>query len=230
MAITERKKIIFITGAGISAPSGIPTFRSDDGLWSKNPIDKVATADALKNNTKHVLEFWNKIRTEMFNVVPNDAHFAITRLQDKYDVTVITQNIDDLHERAGNTNVIHLHGNINYARLLEESIEWFEEPKSIFIGNADIPDNMRPDIVLFGEEVENFKDAKLLLKSDDIDKVIVVGTSLDVYPASSLVKLAPFDCDKHIIDLNPPYVFGYKKHTGDAETILPRLVNEWMNG
>lgn len=220
--------IIFITGAGISAPSGIPTFRSDDGLWNQYPIEKVATAEALDKDPKYVMEFWNKIRNEMFNALPNEAHVAITRLQEKYKVIVITQNIDDLHERAGNTNVIHLHGDINYARSLVDDGEWYEDPVNVHIGNANIPDGMRPSIVLFGEDVENFKEAKLALKSDDVTKVVVIGTSLDVYPASSLVKLPPFSCEKHIIDLNPPYVFGYQKHCGNAEIILPRLVDEWL--
>lgn len=220
--------IIFITGAGISAPSGIPTFHTDNGLWNQYPIDKVATADALAKDPKYVMEFWNKIRSEMFKASPNEAHLAITRLQEKYKVIVITQNIDDLHERAGNTNVIHLHGDINYARPLVDTGEWYDDPVNVLIGNADIPEGMRPSIVLFGEDVENFKEAKLALKSDEVAKVVVIGTSLDVYPASSLVKLPPFSCEKHIIDLNPPYVFGYQKHRGDAETILPRLVDEWL--
>jgi NAD-dependent deacetylase len=220
--------IIFITGAGISAPSGIPTFRSEDGLWSQYPIEKVATKAALDKDPKYVIEFWNKIRSEMFVANPNDAHFAITRLQEKYNVIVITQNIDDLHERAGNTNVIHLHGDINYVRPLVESGEWYDEPTNTFIGNADIPEGMRPSIVLFDEDIENFKEAKLATKSDDVCKVVVIGTSLDVYPASSLVKFPPFSSDKHIIDLNPKHIFGYTKHCGNAELILPRLVDEWL--
>lgn len=220
--------IIFITGAGISAPSGIPTFRSDDGLWTKYPIEKVATKQAIDKDPKYVMEFWNKIRREMFNASPNAAHYAITRLQEKYNVIVITQNIDDLHERAGNKNVIHLHGDINYVRPLIDSGDWYEDPVNTFIGNANIPDGMRPSIVLFDEDIENFKEAKLAIKSDDVCKVVVVGTSLDVYPANTLVKLAPFSADKNIIDLNPNFIFGYTKHIGSADDILPLLVDDWM--
>lgn len=224
----DENTIIFITGAGISAPSGIPTFRSEDGLWNQYPIDNVATQHALHNNPKYVIEFWDKIRSQMFDATPNQAHLAITRLQERYNVVVITQNIDDLHERAGNTNVIHLHGDINHARPLVESVEWYDEPTNTFIGNSNIPEGMRPSIVLFDEDIENFKEAKLAIKSDDVCKVVVIGTSLDVYPASSLVKLAPFSADKNIIDLTPSFIFGYTKHMGSADIILPLLVDEWL--
>lgn len=179
---------VVLTGAGISAESGIPTFRSEDGLWAGHKIEEVCTPEALRHNRAKVLVFYNERRR---NAQPNAAHLALVELEKAYDVQIITQNVDDLHERAGSQNVLHLHGELNKAR--SSFNEDFIVP---CLGDQHIDDKdtqghpMRPHIVFFGENVPMLENAIKLVRKADI--VIVIGTSLQVYPANGLVNEAPY--------------------------------------
>jgi NAD-dependent deacetylase len=207
------KKIVVFTGAGVSAESGLATFRDADGLWAQYRIEDVCTPEALVRNRALVIEFYNKRRKELLTTLPNAAHTAIAELEKHFDVEVITQNVDDLHERAGSTNVIHLHGelmkatstdspnNLNYVRTLtQENLE-------IKIGDkADDGSQLRPYIVWFGEAVPMMEDAVLALR--DADAFVIIGTSLNVYPAAGLLNYAPAGIPIYLIDPNDvqPYL------------------------
>jgi len=209
------KNLVIISGAGISAESGVPTFRDSDGLWCNHRVEDVATYTAWEKNPKLVQDFYNERRKQVLSVEPNAAHFAITELQNHFNVQVITQNVDDLHERAGNTNVLHLHGNIRYAKSSNPDLAWagmsatvFEEHYLILGDTINYPEDtapdgfpLRPDIVWFGEAVPAIIDASEIVKTADI--IIVVGTSLQVYPAASLVYDAKNWVPIYYIDPNP---------------------------
>ena len=183
------KKIVVFTGAGVSADSGIATFRDSDGLWAQYRIEDVCTPEALARNRALVIEFYNKRRRELFERKPNAGHYAIAELEKYFDVEVITQNVDNLHEQAGSSSVLHLHGELMKLRSsrnpeLIVPIEGWEQPL-----DATAPDGslLRPHIVFFGESVPMIEPATALVEKADL--LIVVGTSLAVYPAASLVHL-----------------------------------------
>lgn len=200
-----KKKIAVITGAGVSAESGLSTFRDSGGLWEKYDVEEVASIDGWHRNRKLVLDFYNKRRTELQNVRPNAAHRAIAALEDRFDVRVITQNVDNLHERAGSTRVLHLHGELTKVRP-ENSDGTGNEV--IDIGYSEIhpgdlaPDGtqLRPHIVFFGESVPNINRAIDIVSEADI--VLIVGTSLQVYPAAGLYRYAGPGVPVYIIDPN----------------------------
>lgn len=186
------KRIVFLTGAGMSVESGFKTFRGSDGLWENHPVEQVATHEAWENNPEFVNNFYNQLRKKLFTAKPNDGHKLIKTLEDNYDVTVITQNVDDLHEMAGSTNVIHLHGelkkacssadayNPNYIKKLSE-----EAPDVLPGEKAADGSLLRPFIVFFGESVPMIEPAAKAVAEADI--FVIVGTSLNVYPAAGLV-------------------------------------------
>ena len=191
------KKIVVLTGAGISAESGISTFRDSDGLWEHYRVEDVATHE---RNPELVLNFYNERRRQLFKAQPNEAHRQLVRLEEKYDVRIVTQNIDDLHERAGSTNVLHLHGELTKGRS-------DRNPNLIVdIGDRDIkigdkaPDGtqLRPHIVWFGEAVPNIEPAAALCEEADI--FIVVGTSMAVYPAAGLIHYVPRSAECFVVD------------------------------
>lgn len=196
------KKIVILTGAGISAESGISTFRGSDGLWEGHDIQDVASPEGWYRNPKLVLDFYNKRRAQLFEVEPNAAHFAITDLSTKHDVHVITQNVDDLHERAGNPNIVHLHGelrkirsegDISYISVLEKDLHMGDLcPKGF---------QLRPHIVWFGEAVPMIESAVEIIQ--DADEVWIIGTSMQVYPAAGLVSYAPRNAQIVYIDPKP---------------------------
>ncbi len=195
-----KKHIVVLTGAGISKESGIPTFRDSDGLWCNHRIEDVATGDAMRNNTEQVLDFFNKRRAELKDCQPNDAHKYLAKLEEFFDVDIITQNIDDLHERAGSTKVVHLHGELKKAGSMRDARYVKDigyEP--IHMGDK-APDGgqLRPFIVLFGEDVPELNRAIRITTEADI--FIVIGTSLVVYPAASLLSFAPKDCKCFLVD------------------------------
>ena len=199
-----RQNIVVFTGAGISAESGLQTFRGVNGMWENYRVEEVASVEAWKNNPELVLEFYNKRRREIANTVPNSAHYAIAKLEEKYNVTVVTQNVDDLHEWAGSSNIIHLHGEITKARSEnDDSFTTYD------IGHNDLhigdlaPDGsqLRPHIVWFGEKVMGMYRAAEAVKKADI--MIIIGTSLKVYPAAVLVDFATRDCRVFLIDPEP---------------------------
>jgi NAD-dependent deacetylase len=198
------KKIVFFSGAGMSAESGISTFRDSGGLWEKYEINEVATPEAWRRNPDLVTDFYNQRRKQIIETSPNAAHNFITSLEDQFDVTVITQNIDDLHERAGSTNILHLHGNIRLAKSSGPN----QEKKLYPIDGWELTKNdlcedgyrLRPHVVWFGEAVPALEDAIPLIESADV--FVVIGTSLQVYPAAGLIHYAPKTTTKILIDPN----------------------------
>ncbi len=196
------KTIVVLTGAGISAESGIKTFRDSDGLWEEHRIEDVATFDAWKRNRKLVLDFYNQRRRQLATVEPNAAHLALARLEEKYHVQIITQNVDNLHERAGSTNILHLHGELTKARSsIDESLIYDIGYKDLQEGDTCAKGSqLRPHIVWFGEAVPNIMVAGALTQKADI--LLVIGTSLVVYPAAGLMNYAPSSIPKYYIDPN----------------------------
>ena len=197
------KKLVILTGAGISAESGLKTFRDSDGLWEGYDIEEVATATAWKRNPALVLEFYNMRRKNVAEAKPNAAHYALADLQVDFDVHIITQNIDDLHERAGSENILHLHGEILKMRSAENELFQYPIYMDINIGDkAEDGAQLRPAIVWFEEPVPAIPLAIELVKRADI--FMVVGTSLVVYPAAGLVNYAPWPIPKFIVDKKVP--------------------------
>jgi NAD-dependent deacetylase len=199
-----KKKLVVLTGAGISAESGLKTFRDSDGLWEGYDINEVATATAWRRNPALVQEFYNARRKGVKAAQPNSAHHTLAELESDFDVRIITQNIDDLHERAGSTNIIHLHGEI--LKMRSERNEELIYPVEDDIRMGDVAEDggqLRPHIVWFEEAVPMMEDAALATRQADI--FLIVGTSLVVYPAAGLVSYAPWPIPKFIIDKKIPY-------------------------
>lgn len=199
-------KIVVFTGAGVSADSGISTFRDSDGLWANYRIEDVCTPEALVRNRVQVIEFYNIRRRELFSVEPNAAHRAIAELEQYFDVEVVTQNVDNLHERAGSTRVTHLHGELMKLRSernpeLIVPIEGWEQKMD---ARAEDGALLRPHIVFFGESVPMFDAATRIAAEADV--MIVVGTSLAVYPAASLVRYARAGVPVYVVDPGNPDV------------------------
>lgn len=196
------KKIVVLTGAGISAESGINTFRDADGLWEGHDIMEVASPQGFANNPALVLDFYNKRRKQLLNVQPNKAHFNLKDLEHYFSVEIITQNVDDLHERAGSTNVIHLHGELFKARSTADTETIFDWKKDIKLGDvAEDGSQIRPHIVWFGEAVPMIEKAVEIVKTADI--LIIIGTSMQVYPAAGLVDYVQTNTPIYFIDPNP---------------------------
>lgn len=199
-----KKKLVVLTGAGISAESGLRTFRDSDGLWEGYEVTEVATPRGWRKNPQLVLDFYNERRKNVANAKPNAAHYGLAELEKDFDVTIITQNIDDLHERAGSTNVLHLHGEIFKMRS-----EWDETLIAEIKGDIKLGDlaedgaQFRPYIVWFEEPVPKIEEAMPIVYSADI--FVVVGTSLVVYPAAGLVNYVAAGTPKFIIDKKIPY-------------------------
>lgn len=198
------KKIVVFTGAGVSADSGIATFRDADGLWANYRIEDVCTPEALVHNRATVIEFYNMRRRELFDKQPNAGHYAIAELERYYDVEVITQNVDNMHERAGSSHVLHLHGELMKLRSsidpdLIYPIDGWEQPLD---ARAEDGSLLRPHIVFFGESVPMFDRATQIAAEADI--LIVVGTSLAVYPAASLVHYVRRDIPIYLVDPGQP--------------------------
>jgi NAD-dependent deacetylase len=196
----RKKKIIVFTGAGISAESGIKTFRDAGGLWEEYNIQEVATPEAWEKNQALVIEFYNKRRKQVLEAKPNGAHKALVKLEQKYDVQIITQNIDDLHERAGSSKVLHLHGEILKSRSsLDPSLIYPINGWELKLGEkCERGTQLRPHIVWFGEMVPNMELSYLLASKSDI--FIIIGTSLNVFPAAGLVEYVPASTPKYLID------------------------------
>lgn len=194
------KRIVILTGAGISAESGISTFRDSDGLWERYRVEDVATHEAYERDPALVLDFYNQRRRQLAQAQPNEAHRQLVRLEERFDVRIVTQNIDDLHERAGSSSVLHLHG------LLTQGRSDVRPDLIVDIGHRDIrlgdqaPDGtqLRPHIVWFGEAVPNIEPAAALCEEADI--FIVVGTSMAVYPAAGLIHYVPRGVPCYVVD------------------------------
>ncbi len=204
MSGKDKKKLVVLTGAGISAESGLKTFRDSDGLWEGYNIEDVATPRAWKKNPQLVLDFYNHRRKNVLAASPNEAHMALAELEKDFDVHIITQNIDDLHERAGSTKVMHLHGEILKMRSELSHDEILEIRDDIMLGqNANDGGQLRPHIVWFEEPVPMIEEAVPVVRSADI--FVIVGTSLVVYPAAGLVNYAKWEVPKFIVDKRIPY-------------------------
>ncbi|MGI8951747.1 MAG: SIR2 family NAD-dependent protein deacylase [Chitinophagaceae bacterium] len=207
-----KKKLVVLTGAGVSAESGLKTFRDSDGLWEGYNIEDVATPRAWKKNAQIVLDFYNQRRRDVAKANPNAAHRGLAELQNDFDVQIITQNIDDLHERAGSKNVLHLHGEIFKMRC-----EKFEDCISEIRGDINLGDKsekgfqLRPHIVWFEEPVPMIEEAARI--ASDAEIFVVVGTSLVVYPAAGLVNYASRYIPKFIVDKKIPYTTSLQNVT-----------------
>jgi NAD-dependent deacetylase len=208
-----KKRIVVLTGAGISAESGIQTFRDSDGLWENHKIEDVATPQAFEKNAAMVLEFYNYRRQQVLKAEPNLAHKILVEMQLKYDVQIITQNIDDLHERAGSKHVMHLHGEIILCRTTNPAQPKFYEYKDdLKVGDKGADGyQLRPHIVWFGEDVPMMKAASNMASTADI--FLIVGTSLAVYPAANLVNYIPFNTPIYVVDKKLPNLPALKNLT-----------------
>lgn len=195
-----KKKLVVLTGAGISAESGISTFRDSDGLWNNYNVEDVATPEGLARNPKLVLDFYNNMRADLPNHKPNNAHLALARLQQQFDVCVITQNVDDLHERAGSNHIVHLHGELTKVRSMRnENLITDIGYNAIKLGDLATDGNqLRPHIVFFGEQVPEIETAIPQVQQADIFGII--GTSLAVYPAAGLLNYAQRNVPIFVID------------------------------
>lgn len=210
------KHLVVLTGAGMSAESGIKTFRGADGLWEGHDVMQVASPEGFEADPELVLEFYNQRRRQLLEVAPNKAHLELANLEKHFKITIITQNIDDLHERAGSTNVIHLHGELLKVRSTKNEALVFDWKKDLHLGDLDKNGNqLRPHIVWFGEAVPLIDKAVEICAT--ADKLLIIGTSLQVYPAASLMHYVPENTPTFFIDPNPS-ISSSKKVTVIAES------------
>jgi NAD-dependent deacetylase len=196
------KNIVILTGAGISAESGIKTFRDADGLWEGHDIMEVASPQGFKKNPELVLDFYNQRRRQLLSVKPNTAHLGLVKLEKEYNISIITQNVDDLHERAGSANVLHLHGELLKSRSSHNTSLIYDCKEDIKLGDLG-PDKsqMRPHIVWFGEQVPMLEKAIEITVIADI--LVIIGTSMQVYPAASLISYIMHNTPIYFIDPKP---------------------------
>lgn len=225
----QKPKIVVFTGAGVSAESGIATFRDSNGLWHNHNIEDVASPEGWQRNPQLVLDFYNQRRRDLAGAQPNAAHKAIAQLEQAFDVCVVTQNIDDLHERGGSSNIIHLHGEITKARSSVDEDDIYP------IGYADIKlgdkcrtgHQLRPHIVWFGEAVPLYGVAEEIIAR--ADKILVIGTSLSVFPAAYLLQSARADAEKVLVGPAMEVVpRGYRYIADTAVGAVPPLVEKWL--
>ena len=197
-----KKHLVILTGAGMSAESGIKTFRDADGLWEGHDIYEVASPIGFYKNPELVLDFYNQRRKQLLQVMPNEGHKNLAFLEKKYQVTIVTQNVDDLHERAGSTSVLHLHGELRKARSTENDALIYDWDSDIVIGDVcEQNSQLRPHIVWFGEDVPMLEKAiEITLKADIL---VIIGTSMQVYPAASLIDYVQPNTPIYFIDPKP---------------------------
>lgn len=213
------KKIVVLTGAGISAESGISTFRDANGLWENHDIMEVASPEGWSSNPKLVLDFYNKRRRQLKKVKPNAAHYALKDLEAQYDVRIITQNVDDLHERAGSTNVLHLHGELLKVRSSYDPTEVLDWREDLNLGDLCTKGRqLRPHIVWFGEDVPEMEPAMELASKADI--LLIIGTSLQVYPAAGLLHYVPRNTSIWYVDPQPAVL------SNEAITVIAEKASE----
>ena len=225
------KKIVVLTGAGISAESGVRTFRDSDGLWEEHRIEDVATYEAWQRNQQLVLDFYNQRRKQLYEVKPNEGHMALVELEKEFEVHIITQNVDDLHEQAGSTHVLHLHGELKKVRsTVDNSLVYMLDGWELKKGDlCEKGSQLRPHIVWFGEAVPMIEPASELAAQADI--FVVIGTSLNVYPAAGLVYYIKPGTPVYLIDPKTAMISGVKNLTifcENAGTGVPKLVNQLL--
>ena len=198
----KMKKLVVLTGAGMSAESGIATFRDSGGLWDKYPVEQVATPEAFDADPDLVQEFYNVRRRELLAAKPNPGHFALAELEKHFDVEIVTQNIDNLHEQAGSTNVLHLHGELMKSRsVLDDTIIYDIDPADSDLSTGMMCERgyqLRPHIVWFGEPVPLIEDAAII--SEQADVYVIIGTQMSVYPAAGLLQYVPSGVPVYLID------------------------------
>ncbi len=228
-----RQNVVVFTGAGISAESGISTFRDKNGLWENYDAMRLASINGFQDDPEAVLDFYNERRWQLFSAKPNHAHYALAELEKQHDVTIVTQNVDDLHERAGSSKVIHLHGELTKVtssrnREDDRCIKCYPLNLPIYIGHkADDGSQLRPYIVWFGEEVRYIEEARRLVEKADV--FVVIGTSLVVYPAAGLVGYARKAVPKFIVDpsdMEEHLPYGFKHIKAKATEGVDILIDE----
>jgi len=226
------KKLVVLTGAGMSAESGISTFRDSGGLWEQYKIDDVATPEGWRRNPALVLEFYSQRRKQLLTTQPNDGHLALAALEKDFDVQIITQNVDNLHERAGSTHILHLHGELTKVRSTgggEEVFELAEKDYDVKLGDT-CPKGyqLRPHIVWFGEAVPEIENAIKLTEKADV--FLVIGTSLNVYPAAGLLNYVPAGVPVFLIDPNdvPVYRQGVTVIRNGASEGMKQLIPQLL--
>jgi NAD-dependent deacetylase len=223
----KKQHVVVLSGAGISAESGLGTFRGSGGLWEGVSVKEVATPEAWERDPGRVQRFYNQRRRDVVKAEPNDAHRALQSLEEMFSVSIITQNIDDLHERAGSSNVIHLHGEIMKARSSADDQLLYPRTGDIAMGElCEKGSQLRPHVVWFGEAVPMMDRAISIAKSADF--FIVVGTSLEVYPAASLIDYVPYDSVKFVIDPEPNGLAdeSFRVVVAPASEGIPRVVSQ----
>ena len=229
VASRSRQKLVVLSGSGLSAESGLPTFRDAAGLWNQYSWVELASPDGWREHPDVVLAFYNERRAKAWTAQPNAAHRAIASLEESFDVAVVTQNVDNLHERAGSTRVLHVHGELAFACGTGPSRRRYRiDGAAIALGQkCDEGTQLRPDIVWFGEETRHMDEARRLVQA--ADKVLVVGTSLTVYPAAGLVDAARRDADKilNVIEIDEVPA-GFRFEQGPATQVIPRVVDAWL--
>ena len=216
-----KQKIVVLTGAGMSAESGLKTFRNENGLWEGHDVMQVASPQGFAKNPELVLEFYNQRRRQLLNVSPNKGHLALAELEQAFDVSIITQNVDNLHEQAGSSHVVHLHGELFKVRSTVDENHILDWKKNLILGDTDENGHqLRPHIVWFGEMVPMFKTAAEITQQADI--LIIVGTSMQVYPAASLIHYTPEDTPIYFIDPRP----NIKQSAFKNLSIIPKTASE----
>ena len=219
-----KKNIVVFTGAGMSAESGISTFRDKNGLWENHDIMEVASPEGWQKNPQLVLEFYNQRRRQLKQVSPNKGHELLAKMESQYQLQIITQNVDNLHERAGSSCVLHLHGELTKVRSVANEHTIYEQHDDVQLGDTDGHGNqLRPHIVWFGEEVPALEEAIVLTQQADL--LLVIGTSLQVYPAASLLHYAKATIPLVYIDLNPARLEGIPNPT----TVIAKIASEGLH-
>lgn len=229
------QKLVVLTGAGVSAESGLKTFRDTGGLWEGHRVEEVATPEAWNRNPERVLDFYNQRRAQLKKANPNLAHISLAELEGPFHTIIITQNVDDLHERGGSKNIIHLHGELFKVRSTANSNLIYEWRVDLTLNDkCELGSQLRPHIVWFGEEVPMLE--KAALECSDAQICIIVGTSMQVYPAASLIRYLPRDCKLYYIDPNPhiSYELGSRKNlelikmkaTEGVQNLVSRLLRK----
>ena len=227
------KHIVVLTGAGMSAESGIATFRDSGGLWEQHRVEDVATPEGFRRNPQLVLDFYNMRRKAAFDAKPNAGHIGLAEMQKDYNVSIITQNVDDLHERAGSESVLHLHGELSKVRsTIDPNLIYTLTPDNaeIHLGDrCEKGSQLRPHIVWFGEAVPMIEKAALLVEEADV--LVIIGTSMNVYPAAGLINYAPTGTPVYLIDPNEvrtsySNINYIKKGASDGVAELRKLLKE----
>ena len=220
-----KKNIVVLSGAGMSAESGISTFRDKNGLWENHDIMEVASPEGWRKNPQLVLEFYNQRRRQLRQVDPNEGHLLLAKLESQYHIDIVTQNVDNLHERAGSTRVLHLHGELTKVRSVADEHTLYEQFDDLQWGDTDAHGTqLRPHIVWFGEEVPAIEEAIPLLAKADL--VLVIGTSMQVYPAAGLLDYADSSVPLVYIDLNPASLAGIP----NPITVMAKTASEGIRG